>query len=96
MLTHNTTTILSQATDNNTKMAYVFVILLKDNRYVVGQGSNPSKRIACINSGLNKAVKEPNQVKCIIGIKEQNAQRTLPSVVHSFCSKYGLDKVIAV
>ena len=96
MHSYNTTTIAPVTITSNNRPAYVFVCLLNDGRYLIGQGNNPSKRIACINSGLNDAIPEPRQVKKVIGIKEQTEQRTLPSVVNSFCKRYGLDKVIAV
>ena len=75
---------------------YIFVIQLHDGRFVVGQCSNPSRRIASINSGINQAVKGTLQVNRIIGIREQNEIRTFAGVVKTFCDQYGADKVIAV
>ena len=75
---------------------YIFVIQLHDGRFVIGQCSNPSRRIASINSGINPAVKGTLQVNRIIGIKEQNDERTFAGVVKTFCQNYGEDKVIAV
>ena len=96
MHSYNTTTIAPVTITANDRPAYVFVCLLKDGRYLVGQGNNPSKWIAYINTGLHKSLPEPEQVKRVIGIKEQTEQRTLISVVNRFCKRYGLDNVIAV
>ncbi len=97
MHSYITTTKIAPVTITpNDRPAYVFVCLLKDGRYVIGDADNPSKWIAYINSGLHKSIPEPRQVKKVIGIKEQTEQRTLPSVVNRFCKRYGLDKVIAV
>ena len=76
--------------------AYVFVIQLIDGRFVIGQAENPSKRIASINSGHNPAVPKTLQVHTIIGVKEQNGERSFASVVSKFCETYGEANVIAV
>ena len=97
MHSYNTTTTIAPVTiTSHDRPAYVFVCLLKDGRYLVGHADNPSMSIAYLNSGVNRALKEPRQVKKVIGIKEQTDQRTLPSVVNRFSKRYGLDKVIAV
>ena len=75
---------------------YVFVIQLVDGRFVVGQGNNPAKRIASINSGHNPAIQGCLKVHGIIGVKEQNAERSFASVVSKFCESYGAENVIAV
>ena len=97
MHSYITTTKIAPVTITpNDRPAYIYVCLLKDGRYLVGHANNPSESIAYINSGHNKALREPRQVKKVIGIKEQTDQRTLPSVVNRFSKRYGLDKVIAV
>ena len=82
-------------TTNNTA-GHVFVLKLHDGRYVIGQATNPTKRIACINSGLNRAIPRSLQVNQIVAIREKNNKRSLPSVVKHFCERYGDEKVIAV
>ena len=74
---------------------WIFVLQLHDGRYVVGQASNAARRIATINSGCNAAVKA-NSVNRIIGIKEQNEDRTFIGVVKSFCERKGENNVITV
>lgn len=78
------------------KPDYIFVIQLHNGKFVVGQANNPAKRIASINSGYSKLVKGSLQVNCIVGIKEQNEDRTFAGVVKTFCDKYGQDAVIEV
>ena len=80
----------------NYKPDFVFVIQLHDGRFVIGQGNNPAKRIASINSGLNPAIKGSLQVNRILNIKEQNEHRSFAGVVHQFCERYGEANVIAV
>ena len=75
---------------------YIFVIQLFDGRYVIGQANNPCKRICSINSGYNSAVPKPLQVSRIIGIKEQNDERTLIGVVTKYAEHYGDNAVICV
>lgn len=78
------------------KPDYIFVVQLHNGKFVVGQANNPTKRIASINSGYNKLVKGSLQVNRIIGIKEQNNERTFAGVVKTFCDRHGEDAVIAV
>ena len=80
----------------NYKPDFIFVIQLHDGRFVIGQGNNPAKRIASINSGLNPAIKGSLQVNRIVNIKEQNEDRSFAGVVTQFCNRYGQEKVIAV
>ena len=75
---------------------YVFVVQLHDGRFCVGQANNPAKRIASINSGYNTAIPQPLQVNRIVGIKEQNDDRTLISVLNRFADTYGDDAVLCV
>ena len=79
-----------------TKEEFIFCLQLNNGKIVVGKATNPCRRIASINSGLNPYVKGALQVNRILGIKEVTAERNLPSVVARFCDKYGSDKVIAV
>ena len=97
-----TSTFVSQQTNTTTEQTkrytadYIFVIQLIDGTYVIGQANNTAKRIAAINSGYNSAIPKPLQVSRIIGVKQQNEERTLISVVNRFCDKYGEDAVICV
>ena len=75
---------------------YIFALMLVDGRIVIGQASNVAKRVCAINAGSNRAIPEPLQVYKLLGVREQNEQRTLCSVVKHFCDKYGANKVIAV
>ena len=75
---------------------YVFVIQLHNGVFVIGSANNAVKRIAAINTGFYKAIPQSLQVNRVIGIKEQNSERTLMSVTKKFCDKYGEDKVIVV
>ena len=87
----NTTRIES----NSYIPAYIFVLQLHDGRFVVGHCNNACRRIASINSGCNPAVKALS-VNRVLGIKEQNEDRTLASVVSRFCDTYGASRVIAI
>ena len=89
-------TTTSSTTNKQYTDGYVFVLLLHDGRYVIGQATNPTKRIACINSGLNKAVPTALQVNQVIAIRPKNDKRSLPSVVRHFCDRYGDERVVAV
>ncbi len=89
------TTTTNIRTTKNTS-GFVFVLKLHDGCYVIGQATNPTKRIACINSGLNRAIPRSLQVNQIVAIREKNDNRSLPSVVKHFCDRYGDDKVKAI
>lgn len=78
------------------KPDYIFVIQLHNGKFVVGQANNPAKRIASINSGYNQLVNGSLQVNCIVGIKEQNEDRSFAGVVRTFCERFGENSVIAV
>ncbi|WP_156957139.1 hypothetical protein [Synechococcus sp. KORDI-49] len=75
---------------------YVFVVQLHDGRFCIGQANNPAKRIASINSGYNSAIPQSLQVNRVVGIKEQNEERNLISVVKRFAETYGDDAVLCV
>ena len=94
-VTASNSTTNTQVTKNY-KPNYIFVLHLVDGRFVVGQGNNPSKRIASINSGMNPAITKSLQVYKIVGVKEQCEERTFAGVVKQFCEEYGQDNVIAV
>ena len=74
---------------------FVFVVMLHNGTFVVGQATNPSVRIAALNSGHNKNVKALS-INRVIGIKEIDEDRNLPSVVKSFCDNYGENRVLCV
>ena len=72
---------------------YIFVVMLHSGKYVVGQATNPSVRIAALNSGHSKSVKALT-INRVIGIKEIDEGRNYLSVVKSFCDKFGEDNVV--
>ena len=81
---------------SNQKERFVFVVQLKDGRYAVGSGTNPAKRIAALNSGLNQSLPKSLQVHRIVGIKPVNADRNEVIVFGKFEARYGQGKVLAV
>ena len=87
----NTTRIES----NSYIPAYIFVLQLHDGRFVIGHANNACRRIASLNSGCNPAVKALS-VNRVVGIKEQNGERSLAAVVSKFCDTYGESRVIAI
>ena len=80
----------------NYKQEWLFVLQLNSGVYVVGAATNPSRRIAAINTGYNKAIPEALSVYRIVGIKEQTDERTLISVTKQLCDRFGSDRVITV
>ena len=86
----------SERTAKNYKAEWVFVLQLVSGVYVVGAATNPSRRIAAINTGYNKAIPDALSVYRIVGIKEQTEERTLISVTKQLCDRFGSDRVIAV
>ena len=78
------------------KPDFVFVVQLHSGKFVIGQANNPAKRIAAINSGLNPLVKGSLQINNIVGIKEQNEERSLISTVKKYVDRFGVSNVIAV
>ena len=74
---------------------YIFVLQTYDGRIVVGQANNAAKRIAYINSGFNPALPAMS-IHSIIGVKEQNEERTYVGVVNKMIKRYGEHRVIAV
>ena len=90
------TTTQTQSPKTQTTPRFIFVLELITGEIVVGSATNPCKRIAAINSGLNKAVPKSLMVHRIIGIKEQTEERNLVSVYKTFADRRGSNKVIAV
>ena len=78
------------------KNVYVFVLQLHNGQLVIGQASNPCRRIAAINSGMNKAIKESLQINKIIGVKEITSTRNLMTVVKKFCDRCGSERIITI
>ena len=78
------------------KNVYVFVLQLHNGQLVIGQASNPCRRIAAINSGMNKAIKESLQINKIIGVKEITSTRNLMNVVKKFCDRCGSERIITI
>ena len=93
-------TLTVESTTHEVKTAqktnWVFVLQLINGQIVIGTASNPCRRIAAINSGLNPAVKQSLMVHKIIGIKEVNSERNAVSVYKHFASKVGKSKVLVV
>ena len=75
---------------------YIYALELVDGRIAIGQAKNAAKAIASVNSGDCKLIPKALQVRHIIGVKEVNESRTLPSVVAQFCNDFGDDKVVCV
>ena len=96
MLSTNQSTTFQSDVKSPAKEQHIFVLQLHDGKFVVGQASNPCKRIAAINSGLNMHIKKSLMVNRIVGIKERTKERTLEGVVYKYCTKYGADNVITV
>lgn len=91
--TESTSTIKTAAP---TKQKQIFALMLHDGRIVIGQSTNPCRRIAALNSGTNAAMPKPLMVNRILGIKEVTETRSLPSVVNQFCNDFGNDRVLCV
>lgn len=75
---------------------WIYICQLHDGRYAIGQASNPSKRISALNSACHPLVPKSLSVNRIIGIKEQNEERTFSGVVAKFCDRYGTENVLAL
>jgi hypothetical protein len=75
---------------------YLFVLQLTDGRYLIGQATNPCKRIAAINSGCHPSLSKSLQVKRLLAVKPIDDERNLRSTVYKFCAAYGSDSVLAV
>ena len=84
------------ATAAQTKQNWIFVCQLNSGIYVVGQATNPSRRICSINSGYNRAVPEPLSIFRVVGIKKQTEERNLMSVTKQLCDRFGSDRVLAL
>ena len=86
----------TKKSNNKYTADYLFVVQLHNGKFVIGASDNPGKTIACLNTGYYNAVPRSLQVNRIIGIKDQNEERRLMTVVSKFCSKYGDDNVIVI
>ena len=75
---------------------FIYALELVDGRFAIGQASNAAKAIASVNSGDCKLIPKELQVRHIIGVKEVNETRSLPSVVSQFCRDFGDEKVVCV
>jgi predicted GIY-YIG superfamily endonuclease len=75
---------------------YVFVLQQHDGTFIIGVSTNPAKRIAAINSGMNPHIKQSLTIKTVVGIKPVTADRNLITVVKTFADKHGEDKLIVV
>ena len=78
------------------KERYVFVLQQHDGTFVIGVSTNPCKRVAAINSGMNCHIKQSLTINRVVGIKPVTEDRTYIGVVNQFIDKYGADKVLAV
>ena len=75
---------------------YIYALLLVDGRIAIGQTHNPAKKIQRINSGYCKQIPGALKISRIIGIKEVNETRNLPSVVNQFCKDFGDERVLCI
>ncbi len=96
MRTANQASSMVSAVAPSCQPKFIFVLELMDGRFVIGQANNACKRIAAINSGLNKAIPKALQVRTICGIRPQENTRSFVSVVSGFIHKYGVDRVLAI
>ena len=87
---------LTTSTITKTKTIYVFVAQLKTGSYIVGQSTNPSKRLCAINSGLNPSIPEKLMIHRIAGIKEITEERNLILTFKKLEARLGKGNVIAV
>ena len=85
-----------QSTVTKTKQNYVFVAQLKSGKYIVGQSTNPSKRLCAINSGLNPSVPQKLMIHRIAGIKEVTEERNFILTFKKLEARLGAGNVIAV
>ena len=96
----NQTSVNASPVKNNTtetkQDTWVYACLMMDGRIAIGSAKNASRAIAKLNSGMFPAVPKTHQMYSIIGVKEINETRNLPSVVAKFCQKYGSEKIITV
>jgi len=92
---HQTKELTQQVKQQRTER-FIFALQLHDGRYVIGSGTNAAKRIAAINSGLNKFIPQSLMVNRVLDIKPETEERSLPSVVAKFCDRFGEDRVIVV
>lgn len=75
---------------------WIFAVQLHNGIICVGHSNNPSRKIAMLNSGMLPAVKQSLMVNTILGIKEQNEERTLIGTYNKFKEAVGEDRVIVV
>ena len=88
--------VSTRLTPKQRQQRYIFALMLHDGKLVVGSATNAAKRIAAINGGMNSAVPKALQVNRILGVKPVTEERTLPSVVASYCERFGENRVICV
>ena len=93
--TESTTTQQYNA-QNTRKQECIFAVLLYDGRIIIGKDSDAPRRIANLNGGMLSICPKALQVRRIIGIKEVNETRTLPSVVAQFCRDFGEERVVCL
>ena len=91
-----TETKVKRATSEKKKQNWIFVAQLITGAYIVGQATNPSRRLAAINSGYNKAIPDCLQIYRIVGVQPETEDRTLISVVKKLCDRFGDERIIAL
>ncbi len=91
----NASAKLTKSATPEKKKNWIFVAQLNDGRYIVGQHTNPSRRLAAINSGYNKAV-EALSIYRIVGVREVTAERNLMSVTKKLCDRYSNDHILTL
>ena len=82
--------------DQTTDQKFIFVLQIHDGRFLIGQATNPCKRIAALNSGCHPNLRKALQVKHVLAVKPMTENRNLCSTVYRFCEEYGPDSVLAV
>lgn len=85
-----------QQQQKTNKTYFVFVVQQHDGTFVIGEATNPAKRIAAINSGYCPFIPQPMSIARIVDVRETGENRSLVSVVKYFCDKYSADKVRCV
>ena len=86
----------TQTVETSYVKSHIFVCLLNSGKFVIGQTNNASKSIAELNSGMYPQVPQILQVARVMGVKEQDEERTFAGTVAKFCNEYGSDKVISI
>ena len=96
VISNNVSSTFENKVERQQKQRFIFVLQTHSGRIVIGSATNPSRRIAAINSGHNSALPKALQINRIVGIRPVTESETLPSTVKHFCDKYGEERVLCV